>query len=129
MLELPDFVNAAMKIPRRTLRLMSAMIVPSVISIALICGGIVLALSDDGLWREALGFGSIALGLFGAIGITWQGTLETLRRSAADIKTPIWGAVLDEEIARAITERPHGAIFEQEEAATAAPAVGPDPSG
>ena len=125
MLELPEFIAAAMKIPRRTLGLVNLMILPVAVSTALIAGGVGLALTDDGLWNDIAGFGAVFLGLLGAVGFTWQGPLGVLRRSTAELKNPLWGAVLDEQIAIAITDMPPGAIVEPEDAAIAAPAVGP----
>lgn len=125
MLELPDFVNAAQKIPPRTLRLLGAMFMPLVVSVAFVGAGLLLTLNDAALWQSIVGIGAIFVGVAGAIGLTWQGPLEGLRRLTAELKKPLWGAVLDEEIAEAITKKPKGAIFPTEDAAVAAPAVGP----
>ncbi|MGN6275071.1 MAG: hypothetical protein ACTHNP_03955 [Solirubrobacterales bacterium] len=125
MLELPDFLRAAQKIPPRTIRLLGVMSTPLAVSVALACGGVLLAVGNDDLLQSVLGAGLAFLGAAGAIGFTWRGPLEIVRRSTAELKKPLWGAVLDEEIAKAITKRPQGAIFGSEDAAVAAPAVGP----
>jgi hypothetical protein len=125
MLELPNFINAAQKIPNRTLRLLGRVLSPLVVFASLACGGLLLALNDDGLLESALGFVALFIGIAGAVGFTWQGPMDSLRRSTAELKKPLWGAVLDEEIATAITKKPLGAIFPSEDAAVAAPATGP----
>lgn len=125
MLELPDFINAAQKVPNRTLRLLGVLLTPLLVSVGLACGGVLLALSEEGLWQSIVGFGAICVGVAGTVRFTWQGPMDSLRRSTAELKKPLWGAVLDEEIADAITRKPPGAIFPSEEAAVAAPATGP----
>jgi hypothetical protein len=125
MLELPDFIDAAVKIPQRTFRLLSTMVLPMVVFTTITCVGVFFALEDDGLGKAVAGVVAIVVGLTGGVGFTWQGPLDSLRRSAAELKQPLWGAVLDEEIAKAITERPRGAMFTPEDAAIAAPAAGP----
>jgi hypothetical protein len=125
MLELPNFINAAQKIPNRTLRLLGLVLSPLALFVGLASGGLLLALNDDGLLPSTLGFVAFFVGLAGTVGFTWQGPMESLRRSTAELKKPLWGAVLDEEIAAAITRKPRGAIFPSEDAAVAAPATGP----
>lgn len=125
MLELPDFISAAQKIPFRTLRLLGVMFTPLVVAVIVACGGVLLTLSNDDLLQGIVGIGLALVGFAGAIGFLWRGPLEVVRRATAELRKPLWGAVLDEEIAKAITERPQGAIFESEDAAVAAPAAGP----
>jgi hypothetical protein len=125
MLELPDFIDAARKVPARTAKLFSVMFLPLAIFLALICIGTAVALSDDNIAKEVVGFGAIVIGAIGAAGFTWKGPIDALRRSSAEIKKPLWGAVLDEEIAMRITEEPPGVEFEHKDASVAAPAPGP----
>ncbi len=125
MLELPNFIHAAQKIPNRTLRLLGRVLSPLALFVGLASGGLVIALNDDGLLESTLGFVAFFVGIAGTVGLTWQGPMESLRRSTSELKKPLWGAVLDEEIATAITKKPPGAIFPSADAAVAAPAAGP----
>jgi hypothetical protein len=125
MLELPDFLNAARRMPSEALQAMRIVWMPLAVSALVAGGGVWLIASDDGTKKAAFGAVAVAAGVIGAVGFTWQGPLGALRRLTTRIETPLWGAVLDREISEAITETPPGAIFDPKDPQVAAPAAGP----
>ncbi|HEX7244079.1 MAG TPA: hypothetical protein VF245_00765 [Solirubrobacterales bacterium] len=121
MLDLGDYITAAVQTLGRTTKLLRG--VRLLIGIALVAFvvGAVLLFTSGGAGKMIVG----AAAVVGSLGFTWKGTLAAVGRVAGGLEHPVWGAELDVVIAKAITERPPEAIFEWREPKDFAPASGP----
>jgi hypothetical protein len=105
MLEIDNYLDAARRLSVRT-----AAIVRGVVVRMPLLSTLVLALAGVGVWLLAEG-GSAQLvagvtSVLAALGLTWKGLGGALGKLAGKLEQPLWGAVLDDAIADAVTLLP-----------------------
>ncbi len=105
MLEIGNYISAASQMLRRTAAIVRSvtfrMPLLTCATLALTGGGIYL-LSKGGSSHLVAGATSVLV----AFGLTWKGVGGALGRLAGRLEQPLWGAVLDDAIADAITLLP-----------------------
>jgi hypothetical protein len=105
MLEIDNYLDAARQVAART-----AAIVRGVAVRMPLLAALVLGLVGVGIWLLAEGSSSQLVGgvtsVLVALGVTWKGLGGALGQLAGKLEQPLWGAVLDDAIADAITLLP-----------------------
>jgi hypothetical protein len=103
MLEPEDYVDAAIEMTRRSGRIMAGFVrcfaLVSALVLLLAAGAVALLLMSTDAAQTAAGLGLLAASL----GISWKGGAATLGEIASQLEKPLWGAALDEVIARRLT--------------------------
>ena len=101
-LEIGNYLDAARELARKMRSTLIAVIarfpILAILTLVLIGGGIALLAVGGGAHIVA---GATAL--FAAFGLTWKGLGGALGQLAGKLEQPLWGAVLDQAIAGAIT--------------------------
>jgi hypothetical protein len=124
MLELPDYVDAAVQTLRRMVWLLRGALIPILVALMAFLVGVFVLFHTSETGKLLAGVATVT----GALGFTWKGTLGAISRVTTDLEHPVWGAELDDGIGRAITQLPPGAVFDWKEPKDAAPASGPPPA-
>lgn len=129
MLEVDNYLDATRRLSGRT-----AVIVRGVVVRMPLLTGLVLALVGVGVWLLAEGSSAQLVGgvtsVLAALGLTWKGLGGALGKLASKLEQPLWGAVLDEVIADAITLLPSNradALGRRQTALSATRSVSSDP--
>lgn len=105
MLEIDNYLDAARQMERRMAAILRGLIVRMpVLSFA------VVALAGAGVWLLFQGSSAQLVGgatsILAALGLTWKGLGAALGKMIGKLERPLWGAVLDDAIADAITLLP-----------------------